>query len=77
MLRHATRCTSVNYIQRKHHVTDYTVVRCPEDYFSRGARFSQIEVKYGLADGCWPDGMIFTRHGQRLIVRGRALVAEA
>jgi hypothetical protein len=66
----------LNRVKHKCHPQDFIVVSCPDDTFSRGAQFSETAVKLGLTDGCWPDGMTFTKRGARYIVRGRVLVNE-
>ncbi len=80
MLRHATRAPAADkYRQRcriHNHATSYTVVRCPGDEFPREAEFTWEEVKLGLRDECWPEGIVFRCRTRRYTVRGGRLVNE-
>lgn len=56
----------------------YVVESCPEDLFSPGATFTCASFDYTLEMGCWPEGIIFTGRGQRIIIQnGQAVELQS
>lgn len=52
----------------------YVVEFCPEDLFRPGATFTATSFDYTLEIGGWPEGIVFTGRGQRVIIQnGRAV----
>jgi hypothetical protein len=52
----------------------YVVEYCPEDLFRPGATFTGINFDYTLEIGGWPEGIIFTGRGRRVIIQnGKAV----
>ena len=46
----------------------YIVEFCPEDLFRPGATFTATSFDYTLEIGGWPEGIVFTGRGQRVII---------
>ncbi len=68
-------------LQRLGRNSCFAVASCPPDEdgtraFAKGAVFTRNDVTYGLRLGAWPEGMVFTLIGRRMIVRDGALVDE-
>jgi hypothetical protein len=52
----------------------YVVEYCPEDLFRPGATFTGTNFDCTLEIGGWPEGIIFTGRGRRVIIRNGEVV---
>jgi hypothetical protein len=56
----------------------YIVEYCPEDLFRPGATFTTSNFDFTLEIGAWPEGIIFTDRGRRVVIQnGRAVEIKA